>query len=391
MMRFNKKIKKKKICFVLGSRANYSSIKTVMTEFQKNLNFNIQIILFNSSILDRYGDISELLKNDKFLIKDKIFTLVEGEKPLTMAKSTGLGLIEISTCLDRISPDLVFVVGDRFETMATAISSTYMNIPLAHTMGGEVTGTIDESIRHALTKLSHLHFVATKNSKIRVKKMGENPSNIFQVGCPRIDFVKETLELTKLNKDDIKDGVGYQIDYEKPFIIFSYHPVTTEYVDIKNQIDLLLSCINDLDIQSIIIWPNADAGSGEIAKMIRIYRERGGLKKTKLFKNIPTQTYIHLLNKTKCIVGNSSSGIREGNYIGVPCVNIGSRQNLRERGKNVLDVGYDKKKIINAIKTQIKIGKYSRDFLYGDGKAGKKIVNILEKIKNIKVQKTINY
>ena len=201
MMGFNKKIIKKKICFVLGSRANYSSIKTVMTEFQKNLNFNIQIILFNSSILDRYGDISELLKKDKFLINDKIYTLVEGEKPLTMAKSTGLGLIEISTCLDRISPDLVFVVGDRFETMATAISSTYMNIPLAHTMGGEVTGTIDESIRHALTKLSHLHFVATKNSKIRVQEHAEPHSSFLGSNIYKVQHVLTKQELYISNED----------------------------------------------------------------------------------------------------------------------------------------------------------------------------------------------
>ncbi len=181
------------------------------------------------------------------------------------------------------------------------------------------------------------------------------------------------------------------MDINKPFIILSYHPVTTEFEKIDVQTRQILDCINILDIQTIILWPNADAGSSKIAKLIRVYRENGLLKKAHFYKNLPTDVYIKLLDKCLCIVGNSSSGIREGNYLGVPCVNIGSRQNSRERGENVINVPFEKKAIIDTIKFQIKSGKYKKGTLYGDGNASKKIIKILKKLSSIKIQKKITY
>ncbi len=382
----------KKICFVLGSRANYSSIKTVMFEIQKDSIFDLQLILTTSSILSRYGDISEMIKNDGFQVNEKIFTLIEGETPSTMAKSTGLGLIEISSCFSRLKPDLVFVVGDRFETMSSALAASYMNIPIAHTMGGEVTGTIDESIRHSLTKLSHLHFPASKDAAKRVERLGEKKKSIFNVGCPRIDFVKEVLTQKKeIDKLILSKGVGEKIDINNPFLILSYHPVTTEYGQIDKQMKIILSVIDEIQYPTIILWPNADAGSADIAKVIRIFREKNKLTNARFFKNLPTETYIQMLNKTYCLIGNSSSGIREGNFIGVPCVNIGTRQQGRERGNNVIDVDLNKTKIINAIFKQIKIKKYKQGKVYGNGDAAKKIVKVLKNIKSIDIQKRISY
>lgn len=382
----------KKICIVLGSRANYSSIKSVMQCLKNDSNFKLQIILTTSSVLERYGNVSKLVTKDGFSIDQKIYNLIEGENPQTMAKSTGLALIELSSAFDKLKPDLVFAVGDRFEIMSIVLAATYMNIPLAHTMGGEVTGTIDESIRHAITKFAHLHFPATKKSAERIEKLGENKETIFNFGCPRIDYVKEVLKKkNSIDKTFLDRGVGISVDISKPFIILSYHPVTTEFEKIQKQTKIILDCLGSMEIPLIILWPNADAGSSNIAKTIRIYREEGRLTNAHFYKNLPTDVYINLLDKALCIVGNSSSGIREGNYIGVPCVNIGSRQSSRERGKNVIDVGYEKDKIINAIKKQIKVGKFKRGNLYGNGSAGEKIVNTLKKISHIKIQKKISY
>jgi len=382
----------KKICFVIGSRANYSSIKSVMTRVKLDKQLSFQLVLSTSSVLQRYGDVSNLIENDGFKVDEKVFNLVEGESPLTMAKSTGLCLIELSSVFSRLKPDLVFAVGDRFEVMAVVLSASYMNIPIAHTMGGEVTGTIDESIRHAITKFSHIHFPATKQAAQRIQRLGEKKSNIFYVGCPRIDYVKEVLSKNKkINQKTISQGVGIKLDPNKPFIILSYHPVTTEFEKTDSQTRMILDCINALEISTIILWPNADAGSSKIAKIIRTYRENGLLKKAHFYKNLPTDIYIKLLDKCLCIVGNSSSGIREGNYLGVPCINIGSRQNARERGENVIDVPFEKSKILRAINKQMRKKKYKKGTLYGNGNTSIKIINILKKIKRIRIQKQITY
>ena len=383
----------KKICIVIGSRANYSSIKSVMDNIKKRKKLKLQLILNTSSLLYKYGNVSHLIEKDGFEINEKIYNLIEGESLLTMAKSTGLGLIEVSTAFDRLKPDIVLTVGDRFETMATVLAASYMNIPLAHTMGGEISGTIDESIRHAVTKLSHIHFPANKKAAEVIRKLGEDKDKIFNVGCPRIDLVRKIIkDKTIILKNNIFNlGVGDKLDLKKPFLIISQHPVTTEFYDAEQQMKTTLESVSKIDIQVIVLWPNADAGSAYISKAIRSFREKNNRSAIHFFKNLPIEIYIKLLDKTKCLVGNSSSGIREGNYIGVPCVNIGSRQNGRDRGLNVIDVDYDNLKITKAIKKQIKISKYKSENLYGDGTAGKKITDILSSELDIKVQKTLEF
>ncbi len=384
----------KKICIVLGSRANYSSIKSLMTEIDLDKSFKLQLVLFNSSLLDKYGEVSDLIEKDGFEVDYKIFNLLEGETPLTMAKSTGLALIELPTCFEKLKPDIVFTIGDRFECISIALAASYMNIPVAHTMGGEVTGTIDESIRHAITKLAHIHFPASVEAKKRIILLGERPRNVFKVGCPRIDIVKNVLEeKSEISNQHINEiGVGNQINLCDPFIILSQHPVTTEFDKSDKQMQISLQASSQLNIQKIVLWPNADAGSNKVAKAIRKFRESNHRKsKMRFFKNLDLNTYIKLLDMAKCIIGNSSSGIREGNYIGTPCVNIGSRQQKREKGKNVIDVSFDMKSIIKATIKQIDHGKYKSEKIYGDGKAAKKIIKVLKKLTNIHIQKQITF
>tara|TARA_A100001035_G_C27766108_1_gene493751 strand:- start:373 stop:1533 length:1161 start_codon:yes stop_codon:yes gene_type:complete len=385
----------KKILFFIGSRANYSSIKSVMQEVKKKKLLKLQIILGASGLINKYGELEKSLKKDGFKIDKKIYFLIEGENPVTMAKSTGLGLIGIADALDELKPDLVFTVGDRFETMATTLATSYMNIPLAHTMGGEVSGTIDESIRHAITKFSHIHFPASKEAEKRIYMLGEEKKNIFNFGCPRMDLVKRELKknrIDKLNKTLFFEGVGNKIDLKKKYLIVSQHPVTTEYESSETQILNTLKAVNMTNMQVIVIWPNADAGSQEIAKGIRKWREKIDTKKMHFFKMLLIDDYIQLLKNTSCLIGNSSSGIRECAFIGTPVVNIGTRQNGRERAKNVIDTNHKVKNIYNAIQKQLTKGKkYKSSGMYGKGDTAKKIVDKIIELKKINVQKKIRY
>ncbi|MFX1391957.1 MAG: UDP-N-acetylglucosamine 2-epimerase [Promethearchaeota archaeon] len=385
---------KRKICIFLGSRANYSSLKSVMHHIKLSEKLKLILIVGASAILDKYGEVNKLVEQDGFHVDDKLYMIIEGETPETMAKSTGLGIIELSGIFMRYQPDFTLLVGDRFEMLAAAIASSYNNIPIAHTMGGELSGSIDESIRHAITKLAHVHFPANELAKDRILQMGEDEKFVFNFGCPRIDIVKEILEKSP-NKNKINEyirtkGVGDIFDIDDGFILLSQHPVTTEYGYGKQQISETLKAVQEIshqhEIPIIGLWPNVDAGSDDISSGIRIFREQKKDINFHFFKNIPLEDYIWLMDKTSCLVGNSSSGIREGTFIGTPVVNIGTRQVDRARGANVIDVDYDSKQIKKAIEKQIIHGKYERENLYGDGNAGIKIVKVLETIE-VKLQK----
>ena len=381
----------RKICVVVGSRANYSSIKSAMYAMQDHHDLELQLILGASALLDRYGEVSTQIKDDGFEPVAEVFMLIEGETPTTMAKSTGVGLMELPTVFDRIQPDIVLTVGDRFETMATTLAAAYMNLPIAHTMGGEVSGTIDESIRHAVTKFSHIHFPASQEAKERIIKLGEREEDVYLVGCPRIDLVANILnDNSQALEDSLAEGVGEKININEPFILVSQHPVTTEYGEGEKQITMTLEAVRKTGLPAIVLWPNADAGSDDIARGMRKWREKGLDDQMHFYKNLPVDHYIHLMKKTSCLVGNSSSGIREGAYIGTPVVNIGTRQEMRERGKNVQDVSYNGNEIFSALNKQISNSSYVTEPIYGDGTAGEQIAEILAKC-NWKIQKRITY
>src|SRR6185295_3117657 len=305
------------VCVVVGSRANYSSIKSAMRAIREHPELELQLVVGASALLDRYGTVLDLIERDGFEPSEKVFMLIEGETPGTMAKSTGLGLLELPTAFERLQPDVVITVGDRFETMATALAATYMNIPLAHTMGGEVSGNIDESIRHAVTKFAHVHFPASQGAADRIVKLGEDPESVHLVGCPRMDLVAEVLEDEGDGLSDLfETGVGGRFSLDEPFLLVSQHPVTTEYGDGKRQIQETLKAVQALDVPAIVLWPNADAGSEHIAAGIRQFREHNDDSKLHFFKNLPTSDYIKLMSRTAALVGNSSSAIREGAFIG---------------------------------------------------------------------------
>ena len=383
---------KKKVCVAVFSRANYGSIKKVLEELKKSKKIELQILVGASANIEKFGLISETIRKDKFKINDEIFFLVEGHTPITMVKTTALGMIETATALKRLKPDIVLTVGDRHETLATVVSAAYMNIPVAHTMGGEVSGTIDESVRHAITKFSHIHFAANKNAKSNIVKMGENKKYVFNVGCPRIDLVKTCLkkEIKNINQliFDGKQGVGERFDLKKGFLTIMHYPVTTEYGKNYKHMKQILKAISKIDMPKLIFWPNADAGSEEISTAIREFREKKIIKKAWYVKNLDHELFFQVLKLTKCLIGNTSAAIREGSFIGVPSVSVGSRQNGRDRGRNVLNSSYDTNEIYKKIRKQLSSKGIFKDNIYGNGNASKKIKKILENI-NVDIQKQL--
>ena len=381
----------KKVCVVIGSRANYSSIKSAMRAITKNPTLELALVVGASAVLDRYGSVVDLIERDGFTPQARIHMLIEGETPTTMAKSTGLGLIELSSVFDQIKPDIVLTVGDRFETMATTLAAAYMNIPIAHTMGGEVSGTIDESIRHAVTKFAHIHFPASSDARDRIIRLGEQPEHVHLVGCPRIDLVAEIIsDDNGLGSELFEEGVGPRFDLDGPFLLISQHPVTTEYGSGEAQIMATLGAAEAIDIPAIVLWPNADAGSEDISRGMRKWRERGRGSHMHFFKNLPVDTYVRLMRRAACLVGNSSSGIREGAFIGTPVVNVGSRQAGRQRGHNVIDVAPEFTEVRAGIERQLAHGHYDMDSIYGDGRAGERIAATLATEK-VDIQKRITY
>lgn len=389
----------KKVCVFVGSRANYSSCKAIMRAVVARPDLQLQVVLGAAAVLDRYGNIERLIREDGFEIDAKSYMIVEGEKPITMAKSTGLGIIELSMVFDNLKPDMVLVVGDRFDIMAPTVAASYMNIPIAHTMGGEVSGTIDESIRHAITKLAHLHFPANEDARQRILRLGERPDRVFNVGCPRIDLVKDYLTQHR-NGDRIDQdrffltykGVGGRFDIEREsFLLVSQHPVTTEYGKNRAHIEETLYALQAMRMPTIMIWPNVDAGSDEVSKAIRHFREVHKPEWLHLFINLPVSIYVKLMDLCACLIGNSSSAIREGAFIGVPAVNIGTRQAHRVRGHNVRDADYAHEDIVDAVRYWLGAERPRTETIYGEGNAGPRIAEILAGIDALEVQKTIAY
>ena len=381
---------RKKICVVVNSRANYGRIKSALTAIKNHGNLQLQLIVGASALLYRFGMVVDIILKDGFEPDAKLYSIVEGETPVTMAKSTGLAITELATLFENLKPDVVLTVADRFETLATAVAASYMNIPLAHTQGGEVTGSIDESVRHAITKLAHIHFPATQISAENLIRMGEDPEMVFTVGCPAIDAI------TNIDLDLPNDifqrykGVGPQLDPGRPYIVVLQHPVTTEYGAGFLQIQETLKAIEENDMQTAWLWPNVDAGSDDISKGLRMYREANPDRPIHFYRNFEVEDYARLISNAKCLVGNSSSAIREGAYLGVPSVNVGTRQKGREHGENVQHCDHKRDAIVAAIQMQLRHGKNAGSTIFGEGCSGEQIAELLAH-KQINIQKKLHY
>ena len=383
---------KRKIAVVITARPSYSRVKTVLSAIQNHPDLELLLVVAASALLDRYGSAVNFIEKDGFSISAKVFNVLEGENLTAAAKTTGIGILELSTVFDNLKPDIVVTVADRFETMATAIAASYMNIPLAHIQGGEVTGNIDEKVRHAITKLSDYHFVASESARERVIKLGEDPAMVFNTGCPSIDLAEEIIQSKNLpfNPYEKYGGVGATPDLSNGYLVVMQHPVTTEYKDSRKHIEATLEAIYKINRPTLWFWPNVDAGADGTSTGIRAFREQHQLPNVHFFKNMEGKDFLELLKHSDCLVGNSSVGIRECAFLGVPVINIGSRQNRRDRGGNSVDVDYSQEEIQAAIVSSIQKGKTISSPIYGDGRAGIQIANLLANLP-LQFHKTIMY
>ena len=382
----------RKICVVITARPSYARIKTVLEAINKHPELKLQLVVGASALLERYGPAIKIIRQDGFEPDAVVHMVVEGENLVTTAKSTGLGVVELATILDNLKPDAVISVADRYETIATAIAASYLNIPVAHVQGGEITGSIDEKVRHAVTKLANLHFAANQPAADRVIRMGEDPKTVFATGCPSVDLAARVMAEGQngYNPFESYGGVGHQFDPQKGYVVVMQHPVTTEYEDALYQVNQTLSAVEELGYPTFWFWPNVDAGSDRISKGIRHFRETHEIPYIYFFKNLAPEDFLRLLIGAKCIVGNSSVSIREASFLGIPAVNIGNRQNGRDRGPNVIDTGYSTSEILAAIQNHLNNGRYPASNLYGDGKAGERIADILATVP-LEVDKRLIY
>ncbi|MBK8465868.1 MAG: UDP-N-acetylglucosamine 2-epimerase (hydrolyzing) [Chloracidobacterium sp.] len=382
----------RKICVVVTARPSYSRVKTVLQAIKDHPDLELQLVVAASALLDRYGTAVNFIEKDGFAIDARVYMVLEGENPASMAKTTGLGILELATVFDNLKPDVVVTVADRFETLATAVAASYMNIPVAHIQGGEVTGSIDEKVRHSVTKLADLHLVATPMAGERVKKMGEDSRKIYVTGCPSIDIATDILDDPSLNFNPFEryGGVGILHELVNGYIVVMQHPVTTEHEKARQHVMETLEAVHEINMPTLWFWPNVDAGSDGTSNGIRSFREKYNPENIHFFKSMSPTDFLRLLYNSKCLIGNSSVGIRECSYLGVPVVNIGTRQVGRERGSNVIDVAYEKGAILAAAREQISSNRRDGDKLYGDGNAGKNIAKVLAEAP-LSIEKMLTY
>lgn len=369
----------RKVCVVVTARPSYSRIRTALMAIRDHPDLELQLVVAASALLDRYGSAIQYIERDQFPIAARVQMVLEGGNLTAMAKTTGLGLLELSSVFEHLQPDVVVTIADRFETIATAIAAAYLNLPLAHVQGGEITGSIDEKVRHAVTKLADLHLVSTDRAAERVIRMGEPPATVHVTGCPSIDLAVDTLRTPALDFDPYAryGGVGAGMDLSRGYVVVLQHPVTTEHELARAHVTETLHAVRDADLPTLWFWPNPDAGSDGTSGGIRRFREMEKPSNIHFFKNMAPEDFLRLVYNSRCLIGNSSMGIRECSFLGVPVVNIGSRQQGRDRGRNVVDAAYARGDIGRAVAGHLANGRYPSDPLYGDGRAGPRIAGVL--------------
>lgn len=385
---------RRKIAVVVTNRASYARIKSALQAVRDHPDLELQLIAAASLLLDKYGRAVHVIEQDGFQPAAKVYMVLEGENPVTMAKTTGIGITELSTIFDNLQPDLVLTVADRYETVATAVSAAYLNLPLVHVQGGEITGSVDEKVRHAITKFANYHFVSTTAAAERVIRMGEEAETVFVTGCPSVDLaagVRAGGRVLTFDPYAKYLGLGPAVRLAVGrYIIVMQHPVTTDYEHANEQIVPTLEAVRNLDVPVLWFWPNVDAGSDGISKAIRRFREDARPTHVHFFKNMPPEDFLQLLYCSGGIIGNSSVAIREASFLGVPAVNIGDRQSGRERGPNVIDVPCSAQAIGEAMMSQLAHGLYASSKLYGDGGAGRRIADLLQEIPR-RIEKRLTY
>lgn len=360
----------KKVLYITGTRADYGLMHETLELLNGDEDIQLEIAVTGMHLMEEFGYSIDEIKKDNFSLHVVNQTFVKDDEK-SMSAFIGNLIVDLTKLMDEISPDIVLLLGDRGEMLAGAIVASYLQIPVAHIHGGDISSTVDDSARHAITKLSNIHFPATELSASRIKQMGENPDNIFVVGAPGLDSIIKT----KGNVDEkyLKD----KYNISKDFVLVLQHSVSLEVENSANQIEQTLNAVKSTDYQVILVYPNADAGGRAMIDKINEYD-------VDAYKNIPHDDFIGLLSLASVLIGNSSSGIIESSSFNLPVINIGTRQSGREKAENVIDVDYSSEEILNALNF-IKTDEYQNELKncknpYGEGKASERICKTIKDI-----------
>ena len=383
------KEKRRKICFIITSFIHYSRSLLILEELRKRPDIELHIVIGGTALLPKYSSkyafVKNILKDEGYKNLYEVYFNLEGDSPTVKAQTAGLGLIEFAHLFNNIKPDLIVVRGDRFEVLSAATAASYMNIPIAHIEGGDVTGTMDESVRHSITKLSHIHFVTNEAARERVLRMGEHKKYVFNYGSPEIEIAHKVAGgRTKI--DLSTTGSGATVDPKKGYLMVMYHPVSTNIADLRDKTRVLLSTIHRLNLQTLWFWPNFDLGADDISHELRKFNDETENHRVRFLRYLPPQEFLLLLRSSKMLIGNSSAGIKECSYFGIPVVNVGTRQAGRLRAGNVIDVLEEEKALERAIKRQLTAKKYPSSKLYFAPNTSRNIAKTLATV-NLYVQK----
>ncbi len=378
------------VCVVLVDRANYGRLKPVMHALAAHPALRLQVVVGGSMVLERFNRPVDIVRHDGFHVDSEVFTELEGSQPTTMARSIGIGIGEFANTFYRLQPDFVLLIGDRYEALSAAIAAAYMNLPLVHIQGGEVSGSIDESARHAITKFAQFHVPATQRAADYLIRMGERPETILTVGCPSSDIARQLDRLVTPEMINAR-GMGVDVDPAQPFLLSIFHPTTTEYGQEEEQMLALLHALHTIHLPTVLLWPNIDAGSEHINKTIRRFRDqhdtRGWLR-TRI--NMEPETYLKVLAQAACAVGNSSSFVRDASFFGTPVVLVGHRQDGRETDAHALRLPCEAEALVAGIRQQLAHGQFAPSTLYGDGHVAERTADAIAMLQPY-VQKRLAY
>lgn len=365
---------RRKILAFTATRADYPRVRSVLEEIERRPNLDLRIVASGTHLSERFGNTVDEIERDGFKVDYRVPILTEDDTPYGMVKACAKLVEAMADILRDEDPDIALITVDRFETLAVTMAAAYMNYPIAHIQGGEVTGTIDESIRHAVTKMSHLHFPANEDAAERIRKMGEDPERVFATGCPYIDII------TRVRKKSFAElQERYSLREGAKLVLFTQHPVTTEYGDGISQVLKTIDALGRFnDVHVIALFSNADAGGRRIIE--RLQRESYSIH-----PSIPHEDFLSLMSIADVMVGNSSAGIREAPSFGLPVVNIGTRQAGRLRAANIIDVPYEADAIAAALERALYDGAFREacercENPYGTPGAATRIVDVLESV-----------
>jgi UDP-hydrolysing UDP-N-acetyl-D-glucosamine 2-epimerase len=375
-------IPKRRICFPITSRAYYGRSQLLIRKLHQHPSIDLELMLGGSILLDKYSrHVSDDIKEGGFTISASLFNVIEGGNHVAMAKTACLTALEVTNSLYTADPDVVVICGDRFEQLAIAMAAAYLNKTIAHIEGGDLTGSIDESVRHAITKLAHIHFVTNDDARRRVLAMGEDPAYVFNTGS--LDVERAACVDGDITTEQLSGyGVGHDVDISKPFLTVIQHPVTTESSN-RQHLETTFRALSTLELPIVWFWPNPDAGTGEMSETLRHFREHheAATDRMRFITNVPADQFIALLKRTACVVGNSSAGIKECSFLGTPVVDIGGRQQGRLSADNVIRTEYDAENVRAAVKRQLAHGRYAPSHIYFKANASQSMVDVLTSVK----------